>query len=367
MLGDLPLLNSMMLQICDVNPVVLPQIFAICSRLKSLTISLCEMIWPSPQAQEPNSIEKFERNWRSQHNAHNSSSTYTLKELSISWDCGIGLWGFISRSPHLKVLNISPNPFWLYHDTEVYELKRMYDLVRCFKLKDSLPSLEHLDLSVYAVNDELLSEVISTSRCLRSFRCQKGRLLSLHDFRPHFSTLTAIDVRTGTPKFWQGIMSSCPGLVKAKSVILYAEDIIRGARWASTRLRKLSLTVLVRPNDINEVSTLKLVQGALFQRIAELVRISHLLVEVEWRERTSLDAQNWEALSKIKTLICLEFGPGFLIPLDESTVARISTLKGLEWIRAYWKRNYNAQTLIDKIESLGVDFDDMEDEEEDEE
>jgi hypothetical protein len=314
----------MTLNIWRVNPSDLPQIFVVCTRLKYLTIESCQM----NIRQRQSITEQIIRNWNSQQFAHNSSSTYALQELSISWGCGIGLWGFISRSPHLRVLDIHRGG-----ETDSYERKRIDDLVR--GLKDGMPSLQHLDLSLCFVKNECLSNLMMTVRCLRSFHSPSELSLSLADFRPHFSTLTTIDVASGTPEFWLEVLSSCRALVKAKEVVLFVEDITHGARWESTGLVSLDLNVFVRSTR-NERSSRKAFEDALFRRTAELVKLDHLSVHTGWpvKKTLGLGDQSWEALSKIKTLTSLVLGVEFRQLKDADKIHK----RILEWKELHYFR-----------------------------
>lgn len=254
-------------------------------------------------------FDMLNRNWKLQALAHRSPSPYNLEEqskleeLSMSLGCGIGLWGFLSGSPRLRVLSI-------YHNDhpDLYELPRLNDLMKSFRTKDILPNLQHLDVCIYRVNGNEIPKVLESVRCLRSFQCHRtDALWSISDFRPHFSTVTTIDIQYGKPEFWQKVMSSCPALVNAKEVVLFVEDIMGREVWASTGLESLDLNVFVRSKG-NQRSSRKVQEDALFRRIAKLVKLNHLSVHTGWREERTLHDQSWEALLRIKTLTSVELG-----------------------------------------------------------
>ena len=297
-LGELPSLRSMTLDISNVLPTDLPQLFDICSRLKSLDIRRCEM-----RTQGGGSFDEIsDRNRKSESSAHKSTYKF-LEELSISSNCGIGLSGFLSRSRRLRVLSIYDK-----HHRGYFEEQIMEDLVKSFRTEDIMSNLQHLDLCIYRAKNDTISEVLKSVRCLRRFKCDRpDALLTIPDFRPHFSTVTTIKVQSGTPEFWQKVMSSCPGLVKAKEVVLFAEDIIRGKMWASTGLESLDLHVFVRSKgDVR--SSRKAQEDSLFRRIAKLVKLNHLSVHTGWHEERTLCAESWGALLRIKTLRSVELG-----------------------------------------------------------
>jgi hypothetical protein len=344
----------MTLNIIDYDLTVLPQIIAICTRLKSLTINNYGV-----KTLQRKMTEMKQNYWKSQQLAHqaNPGSIYALQELSISWSCAMSLWGFISRSPDLRVLKIYPRDD--RDPSDEYEMMRMDELVRCLNSKNTLPCLQHLDISLDQVNEEVLSKVTKSMRRLRSFQFQGIGSLSVHDFRPHFSTLTVINVQS-SPEFWQEVLTSCPALVKAQEVRLYEEDILRGGNWASTDLTFLYLTV--HPDKLisstKERSRIKVLEDALFRRIAKLLKLDHLSVHSFLRDSWSLDDQSWQALSKIKTLASLELGSGFLGRPDESAFSRISKLRmlknfhGVDW--GYGNLSFDENMIINKIENLGV-------------
>jgi hypothetical protein len=317
-LGELPFLKSMTLDIVSVDTTDLPQLFEICSRLKSLEIRRCQMsIRGIVETVRPMSIDMASRNWNLQASAH--KSTYNLEELSLSSNCGIGLSGFISRSPRLRVLSIYQG-----YVRDIYEEARLKELIRAFSTEGSMPSLQHLDVCIYRVHRKKISEVLKSVRCLRSFQClQHDALLSIPSFWPHFSTITKIVIPpgTGTPEVWQEIMSSCPALVEAREVVLFAEDITGGKMWASTGLESLDLHVFVRSKgDVR--SSRKAQEDALFRRIAKLVKLIHLSVHTGWHEERTLRAESWGALLRIETLRSVELGNELTAYQDKLNVLR---------------------------------------------
>jgi len=322
MIGKLPLLKWMILDISSVIPTDLPQLFKICSRLKSLDIRRCEMSIHGPGRIS----DIYNRNWEMQASAH--KSTYDLKELSFSSNCGIDPWEFVSRSLGLRVLSIDSDP------GGNHERQMMNDLVKSLQTEDILPSLQHLDLFIRRADNDILSKVLKNVRCLRSFKCDRNDALllwSISDFRPHFSTVTTIDIQSGKPEFWQEVMSSCQALVKAKEVVLFAEDIIGGKKWAPTGIESLHINLFVRPKGPSRKDQ----EDALFGRIAKLVKLNHLSVHTGWRSRTLHD-QRWATLLRIKTLKNVELGRELTASHDaENLYRRFSEMHvRLSWTEA---------------------------------
>jgi len=127
-------------------------------------------------------------------------------------------------------------------------------------------------------------------------------------------------------------MSSCPALVKAKEVVLFAEDIIGGKMWASTGIESLDLNVFVRSKGERSRSKEK----AIFGRIAKLKKLNHLSVHTGWHEERTLLAESWGALLSIETLRSVELGYDLTASQDRPNVfSRFSEKqKHLEWTRA---------------------------------
>ena len=314
----------MTLDISNVLPTDLPQLFDICSRLKSLDIRRCEM-----RTQGGGSFDEIsDRNRKSESSAHKSTYKF-LEELSISSNCGIGLSGFLSRSRRLRVLSIYDKHHRGYSEEQI-----MDDLVKTFRTESSMPSLQHLDLCIYRLDNDAISKVLRSVRCLRSFKCHPyGALLSIDDFQRHFSTVTTINVRSVMPEFWQKVMSSCSGLVKANGVVLFAEDIIRGEMWASTGLESLDLNVFVRSKgDVRSRSK----ENALFRRIATLVKLNHLSLHTGWHKERTLLPESWRILLGMKTLTSVILGKELTASQDKRDVLRRFSEKQmvLEWTEA---------------------------------
>lgn len=288
---------------------------------------------------------------------------YALQGLSISWSSGASLSGFLSRCPDLRVLKI--HPLYSKDKADLYENMRIEELVQCLNSEGSLPNLQHLDISLYQVKKEALSKLTKSMRCLRSFQFRDRKSLSgslsLQDFRPHFSTLTVINV-ISSPEFWREVFSSCPALVKAQEVYLYEEDIVGGRNWPSTALTFLHLTVLrpdagiTRADD--EISRLKVLENALFRRVATLLKLEHFSIHyTNLSGYWSLGDQSWQVLSKLKTLASLELRYNLLPRIDESLFTRISKLRKLKNFAGsedYGQHNNQDQMIINKIKDLGV-------------
>jgi len=292
----------MTLDISSVNPTDLPQLLKICSRLKSLNIRRCEM-----------RISDISDRNRQKHASAPKFDYKFLQELSFSSNCGIDAWEIVSRSRGLRVLSIDCDPGG-NHESQMMDV-----LANSFQT-DSMPSLQHLDLLIRSSNNDRISKVLKSVRCLRSFKCDRNDSLllwSISDFESHFSTITTIEVQCGKPEFWQKIMSSCPALVKAKEVVLFAEDIIEGEVWASTGIESLGVNLFVRSKGPSR----KIQEEALFRRIANLVRLNHLSVHTGWRSKTLSD-QSWETLLRIKTLKRVELGYELTTTSDEGSFER---------------------------------------------
>lgn len=292
MIGKLPLLKCMILDISSLNPTDIPQLFEICSRLKSLDIRRCKM----------RISDISNRNWEMQASAHKPDYEF-LRELSFSSNCGIDPWEFVSRSRGLRVLSIDSDPGG-NHENQMINV-----LLKSFRTEHSMPRLEHLDLFIRSADNARISDVLNSVRCLRSFICDRNDSLllwSISDFRSHISTVTTIEVQCGKPEFWQKVMSSFPMLVKVKEVVLFAEDIIGGEIWKSTGIESLGVNLFVRSKG-NVGPSRKYQEDALFGRIAKLVKLNHLSVHTGWRSKT-LNGQSWGTLLRIKTLKNVELG-----------------------------------------------------------
>lgn len=292
MIGELTRLQCMTLDISGVEGTDLPQLFEICSRLKFLDIRRCEM----------RISDISNRNGQMRASAHKSDYKL-LQELSFSSNCGIDPWEFVSRSRGLRVLSIDCDPGGNHE-------RQMMDVLANSFRTDSMPSLQHLDLFIRSSNNDRISKVLKSVRCLRSFKCDRDDSLllwSFSDFRSHFSTVTTIEVQCGKPEFWQKVMSSFSMLVKAKEVVLFAEDIIGGDKWASTRIESLGVNLFVRSKG-NVGPSRKDQEEALFGRIANLGKLNRLSVHTGWRSKTTLNDQSWGTLLRIKTLKNVELG-----------------------------------------------------------
>lgn len=265
-----------------------------------------------------------------QASAHKSDYKF-LQELSFSSNCGIDPWEFVSRSRGLRVLSIDSDPGG-NHESQMMDV-----LANSFQTKESMPSLQHLDLFIRSSNNHRISEVLKNVRCLRSFKCDRNDSLllwSIDDFQSHFSTVTTIEVQCGKPEFWQKVMSSFPMLVKAKEVVLFAEDIIGGEIWASNRIESLAVNLFV-PSKGNVGLSRNNQEEALFGRIANLVSLNHLSVHTGWRSKT-LNDQSWETLLRIKTLKNVELGYELTTTSDEGSLERrfLEMHVRLSWTKA---------------------------------
>jgi len=324
MLGELPNLKRMTLDISGVERNDLRQLFEICTRLKSLDIRACELNQPAVTL-NVNFIRNRHCRWEV--SAH--KSTYDLEELSISSSCGIGISDILSRCPRLRVLRIYDQ-----RHRGCGEEETVKDLVKSLETKGCMPNLQHLDVCIYRAKKDTMSKVLERARCLRKFNCA-SRNLSIPDFRPHFSTVTCIHVQDGKPEFWQEVMSSCPALLDAWSVVLFAEDLIRGKKWACTGLESLDLQVFVR-SEGNVKSSREAQEEALFQRIAELVNLMDLSVVTGWREEKTLRAESWGVLLGMKSLKSVTLGEELTASRDMPNVLRRFSEKQVEmnWMKS---------------------------------
>lgn len=347
----------MTLNIFGIQPKDLPKVFQLCERVKSLTIHRCAL---SPRYGLPPS------NWEIQHSSHNSISEYQLEKLSVSTSCDIGLSGFFSRSSKLQALMFFP-PIKNERPSN-YERARMQELTECLE-SDRLPNLRHVELSMTCherhkdedleaaanlkKNQELsrLLQSMNKLRCLKRFQSPDQFVFSITDFNHHFSTLTEMNVLSGTTDFWQQILSSCPNLVRAKQVRISPTDIDTGKQWFSAKLETLDLLL---SQTKNYKASRQHVDCRLFERIAELVKVKDLTVQAEWQTTKPLSDQQWRALSNIKTLQSLELGWAYLRRLDETTVAGIKTLRGLKQFRGSWTPDKSEDLFAKDINDLGV-------------
>jgi hypothetical protein len=136
--------------------------------------------------------------------------------------------------------------------------------------------------------------------------------------------------------------------VKAKEVVLSAEDIIGGKIWASTGLESLELGVLVTSKgDVRSRSK----ESALFGRIAKLVKLNHLSLHTGWLGERTLRDESWDALLGIETLKSVELGYSLTVPRDRENFLSIFSEKkvDLKWTVAKMSLSSEEEDHVHKI------------------
>lgn len=348
----------MSLDVQQIEPTQFHKILQLCTRVKSLTINCFQI---------RHQIGKTPTSWDLQKRAHSPISTYALEHLSISRSSDASLWGFLSRSPNLETLCLFPpvrsqRPStyqWarLQEITEIMEAGMLSNLRQVHLSISHQRSAEDNDLKMSNNLCRLLNSM-NELRCLKTFQSSDNIALSAADFKHQYLTLTNISVTSGTPLFWEKILSSCPNLLKAKQVNISAASLESGKQWLSTKLETLALLL----TDIDKSSTdLQVANKNIFDRIAKLNKLQHLSLHGQWSNTSPhkkniapLINQHWQTLSRIKTLKTLELGSTYLNKLDNSSVLGLTTLTGLKEFRGTWIPSKSEEHLVERINKLGI-------------
>lgn len=77
----------------------------------------------------------------------------------------------------------------------------------------------------------------------------------------------------------------------------------------------------------------QIAEDRLFERIAMLVKLENLALHADWDYSQPLDNNKWKTLSDLETLQYLELGQEYIVRMDKSTEAGISTLRALREFR----------------------------------
>lgn len=353
----LPNVKSITLDIDRVSAKEFSSIFALCARVKSLTLFQCDLMarrgYVASVSKYTSLVSK----------AHELLTTYNLEELRVCWDCIIPLWPIISRSPRLRQLSIIPGTgpepgMYLRREMLIFD-DMMSDLLKYFS---SGRTLEHLDLVLLSESSSRVSEIVtsipSQESCLRSLQFRTLEP-SIADIRPYFSTLTVICSPDGSSKFWSVVMSTCRFLVKAKHVMLDQDHILRGPEWVCTSLVLfvLHISAVNREDGI----TCTTVQKSLFERVEKLSKLQHLALSGSYPDLWHLEDEQWKIMSTLKMLTSLsiqvlEVPQPRVLKRTEGVVRGISNCKNLKRFSGYGFKSPMDDVILQKIVENGVAY-----------
>lgn len=293
-LSRLPSLQSLTLRVEDLDHDDLTRLFKFCTRFERVIIERCKVYIDKYTRLSEQEVERY---LDKQEKAHDSISKYNFKELTVLADCGIGLWGFISKCDDLQVLRFRHAG---HKSDGFYERRRLQDLTKCLSSEGLLPKLQYLELGLLKIEDP--TNILKNARFMRKLWTVDVNL-EVHQFNASFIALREINVLNGSLDFWKKVLSSCSGLESAETVQLSPSEVIDGGRWVCSRL--VAVRFRLKGGEREAWDRKRLVQK-FSEKIAELRNLETLHLSLNQMGKL-FDHEKWSEIEASRKWVSFEF------------------------------------------------------------